>query len=180
MKKILCALVVVFCGLMLVFNLKPANFDDKVSELTSYCKSRGYNAQYAILVDYGKTILSRRFYLVDLKTGDVVMRSLCGHGCTGVGTILKGDLSNVPGSHCSSLGHYKIGRKRKMYTQDAMAFELDGLDKTNSNARSRSILIHESQWLLSHGCVTLRPGRFKKVAEILQTQPKNVVMWVYE
>lgn len=180
MKKILCALAVLLGGFLLVSNMKSSDFDDKVTELTSYCKSNGYNANYGILVYYGRTILSRRFYLVDLKTGDVVMRSLCGHGCGNGSSILKGELSNVPGSHCSSIGHYRIGIKRKMYTQDVMAFELDGLDKTNSNARSRSILLHESSWLISYGCVTLFPGRFDKAAEILQTQPKNVIMWVYE
>lgn len=179
MKKILCALAVLLGCFLLISNMKPADFDDKVTELTSYCNSHGYNANYGILVDYGRTILSRRFYLVDLKTGDVVMRSLCGHGCGNGSSILKVELSNVPGSHCSSPGHYRIGLKRKMYSRDAMAFELDGLDKTNSNARSRSILLHESEWLISHGCVTLRPDRFKKVAEILQSQLKNVIMWIY-
>ena len=180
MKKILCALAILLGGFLLVSNMKPANFNDRVTELTTYCSSNGYNTDYGILVDYGKTILSRRFYLVDLKTGDIVMRSLCGHGCGNGSSILKGELSNVPGSHCSSPGHYRIGIKRKMYTRDAMAFELDGLDMTNSNARSRSILLHESDWLLSYGCVTLRPDRFTEVAEILQSQPKNVIMWVYE
>jgi hypothetical protein len=180
MKKIVGALIVVLTIFLLVSNTKSPGFDDKVSELTSYCRSYGYNCSYGILVDYSRSILSRRLYLVDLKTGDVVIRSLCGHGYGGIGTILKGDLSNVPGSHCSSLGHYRIGKKRKMYTQDFMAFELDGLDSTNSNARSRSILLHESPWLLSYGCVTLLPGRFAKVAQILQSQPKNVIMWVYD
>lgn len=179
MKKILCALVVLLSGFVLLTSMKPVDFDDKVSELTSYCNSNGYNAEYGILVDYGKSILSRRFYLVDLKTGGVVMRSLCGHGCGRNGSILNAEISNVPKSHCSSVGHYRIGTKRKMYTRDAMAFELDGLDKTNSNARSRSILLHESEWLISHGCVTLRPDRFKEAAEILQSQPKNVIMWIY-
>ena len=181
MKKILCILVILLCVLLLVVNLRPLNYKDKVGELTSYCKSNGYNVEYGILVDYDKTILSRRFYLVDLKTGDVVMRSLCGHGCGSCKwrAILKAEISNTPESHCSSVGHYRIGNKRKMYNRDAMAFELDGLDKTNSNARPRHIILHESQWLISHGCVTLRPRKFQKVAEILQSQPKNVIMWVY-
>ena len=179
MKKILCALAVLFSGFLLVSNMKPLDFNDKVTELTSYCSSNGYNAEYGILVDYGKSILSRRFYLVDLKTGDVVMRSLCGHGCGRNGSILKAEISNVPQSHCSSVGHYRIGVGRKMFTRDAMAFELDGLDKTNSNVRSRAILLHESPVLISYGCVTLLPGRFREAAEILQSQPKNVIMWVY-
>ena len=181
MKKILCALAILLSGFILITSMKPADFDDKVDELASYCSSNGYNAEYGILVDYGKSMLSRRFYLVDLKTGDVVMWTLCGHGCGSCKwrAILNAEISNEPGSHCSSVGHYRIGTKRKMYTRDAMAFELDGLDKTNSNVRSRSILLHESQWLISHGCVTLRPDKFEKAAEILQSQPKNVIMWVY-
>ena len=187
LKKILKWLSISFCFVLLLFgsiilisNITPVDIDKKIVELNSYCRMKGYNTNYGILVDYGKHSFKKRFFVVDLNSGDIVMKCLCSHGRGGDSTILKGDFSNVPGSYCSSLGHYKIGRERKMYKLPAMAFELDGLDKTNSNARSRAILLHKSFGPMSLGCVTVPLVRYNKVAELLHSQSGGVIMWAYE
>lgn len=187
LKKILKGILVALCSLfvicgviVIISNITPADIDKKIVELNSYCRTRGYNTNYGILVDYGRHSFKKRLFVVDLNNGDVVMKCLCGHGRGGESTILKGEFSNVPGSHCSSLGHYRIGRERKMYNRPAMAFELDGLDKTNSNARSRAILLHKSFGPLSLGCITVPLGRYNKVAELLHSQSGGVILWAYE
>lgn len=82
-----------------------------------------------IYVDYGKPEFSRRLTFNDTHY----------HCASGSG---KG-FSNKPGSHCSSLGHFNvIGRKRMSNGYPALV--LEGTDSTNSNARSRGILIHPS------------------------------------
>jgi hypothetical protein len=54
--------------------------------------------------------------------------------------------SNSAGSNCTSLGRYKIG---KSYTgQFGLAFRLYGLDKSNSNASSRFVVLH------AMGCIS--------------------------
>jgi len=161
-------------------NLRPVDIEDKADELKAYCQEHGYNADYAILVDFGRFSLQKRLYVYDFNKGKVIMNSLAGHGSGGNSTIFRPDFSNAHGSHCSSLGHYKIVRERHMYNRPAVpAFELDGLDKTNSNALARGILIHPSVGPLSWGCVTLPVARYHQLSEFLKTQ-RNLIMWVYE
>ena len=187
LKKFIKATLIILCSIIsaigvaiLISNISPVDLDKRIVELNSYCRTKGYNTDYGILVDYGKHSFKKRFFIVDLNTGDIVMKCLCGHGRGGESTIMKGDFSNVPGSYCSSLGHYRIGRERKMYKLPAMAFELDGLDKTNSNARSRSILLHKSFSPMSLGCVTVPLSRYNKVAELIHSQSGDVILWAYE
>ena len=108
------------------------------------------------------------------------MRSLAGHGLGGNSTFFRADFSNACGSHCSSLGHYRIGRERRMYNRPIMAFELDGLDKSNSNARPRGILIHAGFGPLSWGCISLPFTRYAQLSGILEGLPKNVIVWAYD
>ena len=161
-------------------NLRPLDLLDKAAALKSYCQQRGYNADYGILVDFGRFSLQKRLYVYDFNKGKVIMNSLAGHGSGGNSSILRPDFSNAYGSHCSSLGHYRIVRERHMYNRPGVpAFELAGLDKTNSNALARGILIHPSVGPLSWGCVTLPVARYHQLSEFLKTQRK-VIMWVYE
>ena len=142
----LSAVIITFtCTAFLLCNLRPADIRDRADELEKYCVSNGYNTDYGILVDFGRCSLQKRLYVYDFKNDRIVMKSLAGHGSGGESTMLKADFSNAPGSHCSSLGHYKVGRHRHMYNRPAVpAVELAGLDQTNSNAMSRGILIHPS------------------------------------
>jgi hypothetical protein len=110
----------------------PDDIQARTPEMKSYTRTRGYNADYGILVDYDRHSFLQRLYVVDLNSGDMVMRCLCGHGRCRSRNMFKGEFSNVPDSHCSFLGHYKIGRERRMNNYHVKAFELDRLDKTNS------------------------------------------------
>ena len=182
----LCGIALISLIIYFASCIKPGDLDTRVKELSSYCASKGCNTNYGILVDYGRCSIQKRLFLVDLQTGKIIMRSLCGHGFGGKSTILKAEFSNIPGSNCSSLGHYRVGRERRMYNRPAvsirlpMAFELDGLDKTNSNARSRYILIHESLYPMSEGCITLPINQYNKLSKFLHTQKGSIIMWAYQ
>lgn len=187
MKKLLKIIASTFATLclmllvaFLVCNNKPIDIKVKAEELKAYCARNGYNTDYAILVDYGRTSLQRRIFVYDFRQDKIVISSLAGHGTGGRSTVLRADFGNAHGSHCSSLGHYKVGRNRMMYNRPRVpAFELIGLDKTNSNAHERGILIHPSAWPSSWGCVTMPVHRYHQLSEFLKTQ-RNVIMWVYE
>ena len=179
-STIFCSLFIITCGIVFISNTAPSDLPAKTLELRSYCQSGGYNTSYGILIDYSRHSFQQRLYVVDLNSGDIVMRSLCGHGKGGNSNIFKGEFSNVPDSNCSSLGHYKIGRERRMYNYPVNAFELDGLDKTNSNARARAILIHPSIGPRSLGCVTLPFHKYKALAKMLHSQSGSIIMWAYE
>ena len=117
--KIIAAVAVSIISIIaitfVVCNLRPVDLQDKADALKSYCQEHGYNTNYGILVDFGRFSLQKRLYVYDLIKNEVIMKSLTGHGSGGDSTILRADFSNAHGSHCSSLGHYKIGRHRYMY-----------------------------------------------------------------
>lgn len=133
--------------------LRPVDIKSKAAELEAYCKTKGYNADYGILVDYERNSLQKRLFVYDFNNDKVVM---------------------------SSLGHYRIGRERRMYNRPIMAFELDGLDRTNSNARPRAILINAGVGPLSWGCISLPFTRYAQLSGILEGLPKNVIVWAYD
>ena len=108
---IFCSLLIVAGGVCIMSNSAPADLDVKTFELKSYCRFKGYNTDYGILVDYSRHSFQQRFYVVDLNTGEIVLKSLCGHGRGGGSSVFRGEFSNVPGSHCSSLGHYRLEEK---------------------------------------------------------------------
>jgi hypothetical protein len=165
---------------LVVCSWRPGDIHERAEELRAYCEAGGYNADYAILVDYGRVSVQKRLYVYDFNRGKVVMQSLAGHGSGGESTILKADFSDVPGSHCSSLVHYRVGRNRRMYNRPLVpAFELIGLDKTNANALDRGILIHPSAGPLSWGCVMLPLYKYHQLSEFLNTQ-SDVILWAYD
>lgn len=133
--------------------LRPVDIKSKAAELEAYCKTKGYNADYGILVDYERNSLQKRLFVYDFNNDKVVM---------------------------SSLGHYRIGRERRMYNRPILAFELDGLDRTNSNARPRGILIHTGVGPLSWGFISLPFTRYAQLSGILEGLPKNVIVWAYD
>ena len=166
---------------LLIYNLGPVDINAKAAELEAYCESQGYNTDYGILVDYGRNSLQRRLFVYDFNKDKIVMSSLAGHGSGGNSTLLRPDFSNAHGSHCTSLGHYRIGKHRHMYNRPAVpAIEVHGLDKTNSNALTRGILIHPAVGPLSWGCVTLPFTRYAQLSNILEGLPQNVVVWAYK
>ena len=184
LKTIATILTVLAGSILLVVmlcNLKPVNFREKAAELKVYCLEHGYNTDYGLLVDFGRFSLQKRLYVYDFNKNEVVMKSLAGHGSGGNSTLLKPDFSNDHGSHCTSLGHYSIGKHRHMYNRPTVpAVEVHGLDKTNSNALTRGILIHPAVGPLSWGCVTLPVTRYAQLSNILEGLPQNVVVWAYK
>ena len=104
------------------------------------------NRRYVVLIDLGAKSSARRFFLFDLKTGQV-KRYLTSHGA-GSDKNRNGwaeTFSNQSGSKASSLGAYKtLGT----YTgKHGRSLRLDGLSSTNSNALSRAIVVHGAKYI---------------------------------
>ncbi len=182
----------------------PDTLEAKAEELRSYCKKNGYNTDISVLVDYSIHSGCVRFFVWDFKKGEAILKSICAQGCGKGKNEGKGVFSNENGSLCSSLGHYKIGKEKEMTNPKGRpAFILYGLDKTNSNALERGILLHpvylsptpiypfnipETKLKLfgktilrpySEGCVVIPFDKYDKVTEILRKAEKPVILWVY-
>ena len=187
LKKIIKVISAALCSVMILLgltiaicNITPIDIDKRIVELRSYCRTHGYNTNYGILVDYSRHSFQKRLFVYDFKNQKVILSSRCAHGSGGESTIFRGDFSNVNGSHCSSLGHYRVGRSRNMYKRSVPAFEVHGLDNSNSNALSRGILIHPTVGPLTWGCFGMPVLRYHELSEWLKTMPQNIVLWAYE
>lgn len=174
------SLVCILVSGLILCNIRPPDITSKAQELKAYCINNGYNDDYGILVDYGRHSFQKRLFVYDFNKGKVILNSLCAHGVGGASTVFRGDFSNNPGSHCSSLGHYRVGRNRNMYSKPVPAFEVHGLDKSNSNALSRGILIHPSAGPLTWGCFGMPVSRYNELSNWLKTMPQNIVLWAYD
>ena len=147
MKRILLPAISIGATLLLLFlitgNLTSGDLDEMADEALEYCKENSYSTEYCLLVDYGRHSGRVRFFLWDFENEKPVLKSLCAHGYGKGSTARRPVFSNEPGSFCSSLGHYRVGKEKTMSKpKGRTALVLYGKDKTNSNALQRGILIH--------------------------------------
>ena len=208
MKKLLLTAISMAALLLLLFLITghstPKDLDERAEEAKEYCKGNGYSTDYCLLVDYGRYSGRVRFFLWDFEKEKPVLKSLCAHGYGKGSTARKPVFSNEPGSFCSSLGHYRVGRVKTMSKpKGRKALVLYGQDNTNSNALQRGILIHPvslpnfSIWPLmipvkvhnvlghkirpkSEGCITIPFRKYSKVVETVKSSSKPLMLWVYE
>lgn len=207
-KRYLNISTIMAVSLLLLFLITgystPKGLDERAEEALEYCKENGYNTDCCLLVDYGRHSGRVRFFLWDFEKEKPVLKCLCAHGYGKGSTVRKPVFSNEPGSFCSSLGHYKVGKEKTMSKpKGRKALVLYGQDKTNSNALQRGILIHPVSlpnfpiWPLlipvkvhkvlghkirpkSEGCITIPFKKYSKVVETVKSSSKPLMLWVYE
>ena len=182
----------------------PKDLDERAEEALEYCKENGYSTDYCLLFDYGRHSGRVRFFIWDFNKGKPILKSLCAHGYGKGSTARRPVFSNEPGSFCSSLGHYRVGREKTMSKpKGRKALVLYGKDKTNSNALNRGILIHpvslpnfpiyplmipvKVHKILGHkirpkseGCITIPFKKYSKVVETVESSSKPLMLWGYE
>jgi hypothetical protein len=178
---------------------KPSiNFEKtrtKAKQAFEFCKSHNYNSDFCILIDMSLHSGVKRFIVWDFKKDTILNSFLVGHGC--------GDnpwsrdfskdnpkFSNTDGSHCSSLGKYKIGERAYSNWGVNVKYVLHGLEPTNKNAFSRLIVFHSWEVVSDEevypdgtpegwGCPTISDNSFKIIDPVLKSSPKSVLMWIY-
>jgi len=138
-------------------------FSEAVHFLQQY-ETKFKNKDFMAIIDFKQKSTQRRFYLVNLKTGDV-QQFLVAHGKysdsnhDGYAT----QFSNTSGSGQSSLGAYMTAEHYS--GKHGTSMRLDGLQATNSNARSRAVVMHEADYVSpnlnpigrSLGCPAVEP-----------------------
>lgn len=120
-----------------------------------------------IIIDFSKPMESDRLYVVDLSTNQIVLKTKVCHGVGSGKQSIPSSFSNTPNSLQSSKG---VMVTAETYNgQFGYSLKLDGLQKCNSNVRSRSIIIHNSSvqrtpW--SWGCFSIPQEYYKKVIDL--------------
>ena len=108
------------------------------------------NPRYLSVIDYTQSSGSKRFYIIDMRTGSVE-RFLVAHGQgsdpdhDGYATIF----SNKDGTHATSLGFFRTGNTYE--GGNGYSLQLHGLSSTNSNAFDRAIVIHGASYVSTGG-----------------------------
>lgn len=169
---------------------------EKATSLKRYASHNGYDTKYCFLVDYSIPSGTPRFFIWNFATSKIEYSDYCMHGLGKGSTVSTPVFSNEIGSKCSSLGRFAIRKNRYGKKLGVNRSRLMiGLDKTNSNAQSRGILIHDSHFLdgqiflprryipLNGGscswCVTITMEGFKKVKKVIASSSKEILLWAY-
>ena len=100
-----------------------------------------------------------RFFVYDLPTRRVVYSDYVGHARKS-GLNVPHTFSNILGSHMSSLGRYRVGVTYESPTFGT-SVRLHGLDKKNSKALDRAIVVHDVQ-----GGIVVSQSRFTALYSI--------------
>lgn len=160
----------------------------RASSLKAFLHKGGYNENTCFFIDMGMAPGKKRFFVYDLKTGAILNSGLVAHGSGGGSTFEAPKFSNQVNSNCTSLGKYKVGIS--YHGNFGLAYKLHGLDKTNSNAFGRFVVLHahdcvpESEIFpesicMSWGCPTVAPGFLKQLAKHIDGSGKPVLLEIY-
>ncbi|MFB9077866.1 murein L,D-transpeptidase catalytic domain-containing protein [Flavobacterium procerum] len=160
-----------------------------VTEMKGFLrKEPKYNSEIAFFIDMKVESGKNRFFVYDLKNDKIANKGLVAHGI-GSETEVEGQLkfSNVKDSKSSSLGKYVIGSS---YSGSyGKAYKLYGLDKTNSNAFDRNIVLHKYSKVpfdeqpypicYSLGCPMVNEKFFGTLEKAIDNSKKKIILVLY-
>lgn len=150
--------------------LIPRNLFNPAMDFFIKYKSKFKNQNYIVMIDFKQKSSKRRLYILNLHTGEVT-GLLVAHGKNsdadndGFATTF----SNENGSLMSSLGAYMTA---ETYSgSHGLSLRLDGLQPTNSKARSRAVVMHPADYVSetearagrSYGCPAVDPKYSKQL-----------------
>lgn len=143
------------------------------------------NETYLTVVDMSASANQSRFFVIDMKNEKIADKSMVAHGRNSGSEFAK-EFSNKIGSYQTSLGFYKTA---ELYTgKHGLSLRLDGLENSNSNARTRAIVIHAADYVSemfikkngrlgrSLGCPSLPQNQFKP---IIQKIKEGSLLFIY-
>lgn len=130
------------------------------------------------VIDYSLPSTTKRMWVLDMKTGDVLFHELVTHGKNS-GWATPTDFSNVEGSLKSSIGVFVTGGT--YFGKHGRSLYLDGLEPGfNDAARRRAIVVHAADYATpefakkqgrlgrSWGCPALDPRVAMKIIDAIQ------------
>ena len=168
--------------------------EDVFEEVQQYLNAHPeYHQNRALIVDFTRLSMLDRIYVVDMQKRKIVYSCRSAHGMGRGSTPVTPEFSNEVGSLCSSLGFYKIAEQGKM-RNGRPCLRLDGLSKTNSNARKRGILIHPSNGVscvpfsmplplplsrASEGCFATSFSAMVRIEEFVRDSDKPMILYAF-
>ncbi|HMO62518.1 MAG TPA: murein L,D-transpeptidase catalytic domain family protein [Ferruginibacter sp.] len=136
------------------------------------------NAEVITLIDFSKPSSAERLFVLNIKTGAVVFKTLVAHGRNS-GKEYATAFSNIASSFQSSLGFYITTNTYE--GKHGYSLRLKGCEKgINDNADKRAIVIHGADYVShrfvqdngflgrSHGCPALPAAEAKEIIDVIK------------
>ncbi len=143
------------------------------------------NKKYLSIINFAQSSLEKRFYIINMFSGKVwAIHTAHGRGSDPNKLGRASSFSNSPGSNASSLGYF---RTRETYMgKHGLSLRLDGLSGSNSEALSRSLVIHGADYVKeenimqgrSFGCPAIAMDIYKDV--INELKDGSLIFATYE
>ena len=161
--------------------------NEKAKHAKDYIAEHGFDSKHCFLIDMRLPSGKNRFFVYNLDKDSVEITGLVTHG-SGLTNSDALVFSNKPNSNCTSLGKYKIG---KSYNgKFGLAYKLYGLDKTNSKAFDRFVVLHAHACVPndeifplpiceSWGCPTVSPAFLTLLQSYIDEAKKPIMLWIY-
>lgn len=178
---------------ILIFTCNLNSAQSVYAKAKAYCAKEKLNIDYCFLVDFSKHSGKHRFYIYDFKHHKIIDSSLCCHGFGGGSKEDTIVYSNAPGSNCSSIGKYKIGKRAKSNWGIKVHYKMHGLEKTNSNAFKRLIVLHSYDYVRAYaiypshltlgwsmGCPVISNKTMFKADSLLKKSKLPTLLWIYK
>lgn len=131
------------------------------------------NSGLLSIADFSQSSRKKRFYLLDMKNGQLLINTYVAHG-KGSGMDMANVFSNIPGSEKSSLGFYLT---QGTYTgKNGLSLRMEGLDKGfNDNAEKRAIVVHGADYVNAKKVKDAFMGRSQGCPALPRTEYVNVI-----
>lgn len=168
----------------------------KAEEALAFNKSKGFSEKYAILIDMSIHSGRKRFFFWDFDKKEIAHSFLVSHGCCNGSWSSDSSkdnptFSNVPESHCSSVGKYQLGERGYSQWGVNVKYLMHGLESTNNNALRRVIVFHSWEAVPNKevyprgtpegwGCPAISNENFRTIDPLINNESKPVLMWIYE
>ena len=175
-------------------NKPPADTDPlaiRAAEALAYARKHHLNTEYVLLLDYSIPSGTPRLFVWDYERDKVVARTYVMHGVGGGSTAKEPVFSNTAGSKCSSVGKFKVLKSHGAKLR--RSYRLQGLERSNSHAYKRGIMIHRSTWVdkwcwkkyiplhepSCQGCITVSSKGMSYLEKLIKSESTPLLLWSY-
>jgi len=175
--------------------LKIERLEEKAKEAKEFCKQNNLDTNYCVLIDMRVHSGKNRMVIWDFSNDSILDQGMVSHGCCELpwGSDLSKTspvFSNVPESHCSSLGKYRIGKRGYSQWGINVNYKLHGLEKSNSKAYERFIVLHSWEAISEEecypngtpegwGCPAVSNAFMKRLDARLKDKKKDILLWIF-
>ena len=170
---------------------EKVTLEQRADEALAYARKHHMNTDYVLLLDYSIPSGTPRLFVWDYERDKVVARTYVMHGVGGGSTAKEPVFSNKAGSKCSSLGKFKVLKSHGAKLR--RSYRLQGLERSNSHAYKRGIMIHRSTWVdkwcwkkyiplhepSCQGCITVSSKGMSYLEKLIKSESTPLLLWSY-